>query len=118
MLEIGLGDGFLGLHRMHEAQACLRQRLGDKPHFAQGRDIIMGNAGVPQDAQKLRRGIGLDCIERPARKLLDEEAGGTLRGVRTQQRDRLDRSLTGDVGNRAIAVMDDLAQRVMMIGIQ
>ena len=51
----------------------------------------MGDAAVPQDLQQVGRGIRLDRIERPARKLLDEEAGGAPGGVRTNERDRLDR---------------------------
>ena len=58
----------------------------------------MGDAGVPQDLQQVRRRVGLDRIERAARKLLDEEAGGAPRGVRTKKRDRLDRTLLGDIG--------------------
>ena len=61
----------------------------------------MGDARVPQDPQQVRRGVGLDRIERPARKLLDEEARGAPRGVRTKQRDRLGRALLGDIGTAA-----------------
>ena len=49
----------------------------------------MGDARVPQDLQQFRRGIGLHRIERLARKLLGEEAGGAPCGVRTKERDRL-----------------------------
>ena len=59
----------------------------------------MGDAGVPQDLQQVGRRVRLDRIERAARELLDEEAGGAPRGVRTQQRDRLDRALLGDSGS-------------------
>ena len=103
MLEIGLGDRFLGLDRVHEAQDRVGQRLGDQPHLGDRGDVIMGDAGVPQDPQQVRRGIGLHRIERAARKLLDEEAGGAARGVRTQQRDRLDRTLLGDIGTAPAA---------------
>ena len=98
MVEIGLGDGLLGLHRMHEAQHRLRQRLVDQPDFADRGDVVMRDAGVPQDLQQLRRRVRLDRIERAARKLLDEEAGGATRGVRTEKRHRLDRTKLSDVG--------------------
>ena len=102
MLEIGLGDRFLGLDRVHEAQAPPRGSVSrDQPHFADRGDVIMGDARVPQDLQQVGRRIGLHRIERPARKLLDEEAGGAPRGVRTKERDRLDRALLGDVGTVA-----------------
>ena len=76
----------------------LGQRLGDQAHFADRRDVIMGDARVPQDLQQVGRRVGLDRIERAARKLLDEEAGGATRGVRTKKRNRLDRSADGDSG--------------------
>ena len=96
MVEISLGDGFLGLHRVHEAEHGLGQRLVDKADLADGGDIIMRDAGVPQDLQQVGRRVGLDRIERAARELLDEETGSAARGVRTQQRDRLDRAELGD----------------------
>ena len=58
----------------------------------------MGDALLPQDPEQIRRGIGLHRIERAARKLLDKEAGGAPGGVRTNERDRLDRTQLGDVG--------------------
>ena len=64
----------------------------------------MGDPGVPQDPQQIGRRIGLHRIERAARKLLDEETGGAPRGMRTQQRDRLNRSQLDDVGSAAAAV--------------
>ena len=100
MVEIGFGDRFLGLDRVHEAQHGFRQRFRDQAHFADRGDVIMGDARVPQDLQQLRRGIGLDRIERPARKLLDEEAGSALGGVRTKERDRLNRALLYNRGTR------------------
>ena len=48
----------------------------DQAHFADRGDVIMGDARVPQDLQQVGRRIGLHRIERAARKLLDEEAGG------------------------------------------
>ena len=92
MVEIGLGDRFLGLHRVHEAEHGLGQRLVDQADLGDRGDVIMRDAGVPQDLQQVGRRIGLDRIERAARKLLDEEAGSAARGMRTQQRDRLDRA--------------------------
>ena len=47
--EIGLGDRLLGLHRMHEAQHRLGQRLGDQPHLGDRGDVVMGDAALPQD---------------------------------------------------------------------
>ena len=64
----------------------------------------MRDAGVPQDLEQVGRRVRLDRIERAARKLLDEEAGGATRGVRTQQRDRLDRSQLGDIGTPRMPV--------------
>ena len=63
----------------------------------------MRDARVPQDLQQVGRRIGLHRIERAARELLDEEAGGAARGMRTKKRDRLDRTLLGDVGTAAVA---------------
>ena len=88
MLEIGLRDGLLGLDGMHEAQPRLRQETGDKAHFGDRRDIIMGDARRPERLEKLRRRIGLDRIERPPRKLLDEVPSGAGRGLRTNKRYR------------------------------
>ena len=41
----------------------------------------MRDARVPQSTNELRRGIGFDGVKHLARKLLDEETGGTLRSV-------------------------------------
>ena len=57
----------------------------------------MRDALLPQQLQQVGRGIGLDRIKRPARKLLDEEAGSPAGGVRTKQRDRLDRPQLRDL---------------------
>jgi hypothetical protein len=84
MLEIGLGDRLLGLHRVHEAKHCLGQGLRTSRTSPIDATSIMGDAGLPQHLQQVRRRIGLHGIERPARKLLDEEAGGAPRGVRTK----------------------------------
>ena len=64
----------------------------------------MRHARVPQDLEQVGRGVGLDRIERLARKLLGKEAGGARGGVRTKQRDRLDRALQCYRGNIAAAV--------------
>ena len=63
-----------------------------------GRHRLLWSGPTQADAhlQQIRRGIGLDRIERLARKLLDEEAGGAPGGVRTYQRNRLDRALLGE----------------------
>ena len=96
MLEISFGDRFLGLHRVHEAQHRLRERLVDQADLADRRDVIVGDARVPQDLEQVGRRVRLDRIERAAGELLDEETGGATCGVRTQQRDRLNRSELGD----------------------
>ena len=93
--EIGFADRFNSLHRMHEAYHGARQSLSDQAHLGDRGDVIMRHARVPQDLQQIRRGIGLHGIERPARKLLHEEAGGAPGGVRTNERDRLNRSKGG-----------------------
>ena len=85
MLEIGFGDRLLGLHRVHEAEHRLGQRLVDEPNLADRSDVIVRNAGVPQDLEQVGRRVRLDRVERAAGELLDEEAGGPTRGVRTQQ---------------------------------
>ena len=99
MIEISLGNGFLGLHRVHEAQHCLRQHVVDQPHLTDRGDVIMGDAGIPEDLQQVGRRVRLDRIERAARELLDEEPGRAPRGMRAQQSDRLDRTLLGDSGS-------------------
>jgi hypothetical protein len=93
--RIGFGDRLLGLDRVHEALDGPGQGLGDEAHLGDRRDVVMSHAAFPQDAQQVRRRIGLDRIERAARKLLDKEAGGAHCGVRTNERDRLDRSQGG-----------------------
>ena len=55
MLEIGLGDGFLGLHRVHEAEHRLGQSFVDQADLADRRDVVMRDARVPQDPQQVRR---------------------------------------------------------------
>jgi hypothetical protein len=45
----------------------------------------MRHAGIPQHLEQVRRRIGLDRIERLARKLLGKEAGGARGGVRAIQ---------------------------------
>ena len=104
VIEIGLGDRFLGLHRVHEADDCLGQRLVDQADLADRGDVVMGDARVPQDAQQVRRRVRLDRVERAARELLDEEAGRAARGMWAQQRDRLDRTLLGDIGSPRLPV--------------
>ena len=59
MLEIGFGDGFLGLHRVHEALHGFGQRLVDEADLADRRDVIMGNARVPQDLSRSGDGFAL-----------------------------------------------------------
>ena len=103
MTEIGLGDDLLGLDRVHEALDGLGQRFGDQAHLADRSHVIVRDSGVPQDLEEVGRRVRLDRIERAARKLLDEETGGTTRGVRTQQRDRLNRTQLDDVSGRTAA---------------
>ncbi len=71
----------------------------DEADLADGGDIKMRDAIVPQDLEQIGRRIGLDRIKRAARELLDEEAGGATRSMRTQQRDRVDRAELGDSGS-------------------
>ena len=99
VLEISLGDDLLGLDRMHEALDGLRKDLRDQTDFADRRDVVMGDAGIPEDLQQIGRRVCLHRIERAPRELLDEEPGSATRGVRTQQRDRLGRTLLGDSGS-------------------
>lgn len=103
MFEIGFGDGFLGLHRVHEALHRLGQRVADEADLADGRDIIMGDSGVPQNPEEVGRRVRLDRIERPARELLDEVASGSVGCMRTQERNRLDRAQLGDSGSASAA---------------
>ena len=104
MVEIGLGDDLLGLHRVHEALNRLRKRFGHQPDFADRGDVVMGDTRIPQKLQQVGRGVRLHRIERAAGELLDEEARGPARGVRTQQRDRLDRTQRNDVSGRPAVV--------------
>ncbi len=92
MLEIGLGDGLLGLHRMHEAEHGLRKRLVNEPYLTDRCDVVVRHALVPQDPEQVGRRIRLHRIERPSRELLHEEPGRAARGMRTKKRYRLDRS--------------------------
>jgi hypothetical protein len=92
VLEISLGNRFLGLDRMHEADRRFRQRLGDKPHLGDRGHVVMRDSAIPKDLEEIGRRIRLHRIEHPARKLLYKEAGGAPGGVRTKERDRLDRS--------------------------
>ena len=59
VVEIGLGDRFLGLDRVHEAQGRLRQRLGDQPHFAERGDVIMGDAASHRIRSRSGEGLAL-----------------------------------------------------------
>ncbi len=97
MVEIGFGDDLLGLHRVHEALHGLGQRLADQAHLADRGDVVMGDSGIPQDPQQVGRGVRLDRIKRAAGEFLDEKARGAARRVRTQQRDRLNRTQPDDV---------------------
>jgi hypothetical protein len=106
VIEIGFRDRLLGLDRVHEAQGRAGQSLSDQPHFGDRRDVVMRDPAVPQDLQQVRRGIRLDRIDGPARKLLHEESGGPPGGVRTNKRDRLNRPLHRDVDNVAVAVRE------------
>ena len=88
---------------------CMKQSTAsgsvscDQADLADRGDVVMRDARIPQDLQQVGRRVRLDRIERAARELLDEEAGGAARGVRTQQRDRLDRAQLGDGGTRPAA---------------
>ena len=105
MSEIGLGDHLFGLHRVHEALDGVRQHFGDQPDLGDRGDVIVADAGIPQNLQQVGRGVRLDRVQRAAGKFLHEEPRGAARSVRTQQRDRLDRAKPGDVGARADAIL-------------
>ena len=92
---IGFADRFFGLDRMHEAQCRVRRIFAHQLDLGQAGHVKMRNAALPQERDQLRRGVGLDRIKRLTRKLLDKETGSTLGGMRTNERDRLDRSKGG-----------------------
>src|SRR3546814_8090783 len=88
---------------MHETQRCrITQRLADKAHLGDRRHIIMRDSARPKLPQKFGRRIGLHGIHRRARKLLDKEAGSTASGVRTDKRDRLNRTKGSSYPQRAM----------------
>ena len=89
--EIRFRNRFRRFHRMHEAQRGIRQQARDETHLGDRGDVVMRDAAVPQDPQQIGRRIRLHGIPRTPRKPLDEEARGARRGVRADQRDRLDR---------------------------
>jgi hypothetical protein len=91
MLPIGFGNGFLRLHRMHEAQHRLWQGAGNEAHFGDRGDVIMRHTRIPKDAQQVRRRIRLDCVERFSRKMVGEETGCPARRVRTHEGDGFNR---------------------------
>jgi len=101
VFEIGLANRVRGLDRVHEAQNRLGQDRAHQPHLGDRSDVEMGDAIVPQDANQVRRGIGLDRIERLARKLLDEETGGARSGVRAIEDNGLVRRESADYGRSA-----------------
>ena len=82
---VSLGDGSLGLYRVHVAQHRLGQSFAHQPHLDNRGNVIVRDPGIPQHAQQRGRRIGLDRIERLARKLLCEETSGAFRGLRTVQ---------------------------------
>ncbi len=85
MVVIGLRDRTFRLHRVHEAQLRIGQEFVHEAHFAQRGDVIMRDPRRPQRFKQRGRGIGLYGVERPARKLLDKEAGGARRSMRTKE---------------------------------
>ena len=99
-LEIGFGDRLLGLHRVHEAEHGIRQRVVDQAHLADGRDVIVSHALAPQDPEEVGGWVGLHGIERAPRELLCEEPGRAPCSVRAEERHRLGRTRHGDFGNR------------------
>jgi hypothetical protein len=96
--RIGFGDRLLGFHRVHEAELRFGKRFRHQPHFGERGDVVMRHAAVPKDAKQVRGRVRLHRIERAARKLLNEEAGGAPGGVRTKQRNRLNRVRLCDLG--------------------
>ena len=60
VVEIGLGDGALGLDRVHEAQGHIgAERCADKAHLGDRGDVVMRDAIGPHDRQQVGRRIGL-----------------------------------------------------------
>ena len=100
MAEIGFGDCLFGLNRMHEAEHRIREGVMDETDFGDRSHIIIRHPRVPENLQQIGRGIRFHRIKGSARELLHEKAGRAPSGVRTKQRNRLNRSAIGDVGNR------------------
>src|SRR4051812_31847157 len=104
MREIRLADRFLGLDRVHEAQGRLGNDASDQPYLGDRGDVEVRNPAFPQKLDQLRRGVRLNRVERAALELLHEEAGSTPRGMRANERYRLNRALTGDF--KAVGSLD------------
>ena len=96
MVVICLRNRAFAFHRMHEAQLCIGQELAHQTHFAKRRDVIMGDARIPQSLKQCRRRIGLYRVQRLTLKLLNEETGGARSGMRAKERDRFVRALGAD----------------------
>src|SRR5215469_4339220 len=62
MAEIGVGDRFLGLYRVHEAEFGLGQGIMDESDFADRGDVIVSDAGIPEDLEEVGRGVRFHCI--------------------------------------------------------
>ena len=54
VIVIGLRDGALAFHWMHEAQLGVRQEFVDQPDFTQGCNIIMRDASFPEGFEQCR----------------------------------------------------------------
>jgi hypothetical protein len=76
---------------MHIAQGCVWRVGANKAHFGNRCDVEMRDPAVPQRRDERRRRISLYGIKSLARKLFDKETGGALCGVRTKERNRLNR---------------------------
>ena len=98
MHVIGFADRAGCLDRVHEAQRRAGQRGANQPHFRDRSDVVMRHAIVPQHLDQVGRRIRLYRIERLARKLLDEEAGGSRSGVRAIEDDRFVRLESANYG--------------------
>jgi len=105
VLDVSLGDRLFAFDRMHEAQHRLGQDRADQPDLGDRRDVIMGDARLPQLDEQFGRRIRLDRIEHRARKLLGEEAGGAPCGVRANERDRLGRFEGGNYPQRIMVLV-------------
>ena len=102
---VRLGDRLGRLDRVHEAQGRVRQQGADEADLGDRGDVIRADAAVPQGADQVGRRVRLDRIHRRPRKLLDEETGGALRGVRADEGNGLRRTTVAGYPQRVAGLM-------------